>query len=122
MCLLISQALIGAEYPHTQLGKPTKETYDYAAEMLKGRINEIYGKIDVLPDVYMIGDNPQSDIAGANGANWYSILVETGVYDPSHGRPSHPPTHYAKNVEEAVKWALELQLGKEFREGRMRSA
>jgi len=62
------------------------------------------------------------DIAGANGANWNSILVETGVYDPSHGCPSHRPTHYADNVEEAVKWALERHLEKELREGRLRSA
>jgi hypothetical protein len=62
------------------------------------------------------------DIAGANGANWHSVLVETGVYDPSQGRPSHRPTHYADNVEEAVKWALGQQLGKELREGGLRSA
>ena len=61
------------------------------------------------------------DIAGANGADWYSVLVETGVYDPSHGRPSHSPTHYADNVEEAVKWALEQELRREVREEGLRS-
>jgi HAD-hyrolase-like len=56
------------------------------------------------------------DIAGANGANWSSVLVKTGVYDPSQGHPSYPPNHCADDVEEAVKWALEQHL-----EGGLRS-
>ncbi len=59
----------------------------------------------------MIGDNPASDIAGANtyesqcGYQWKSILVETGVYRAGTV-PAHQPTHTAKNVKEAVEWAL----------------
>ena len=30
----------------------------------------------------MIGDNPKSDIDGANRLGWTSILVKTGVFDP----------------------------------------
>ncbi|KAJ7039158.1 HAD-hyrolase-like-domain-containing protein [Mycena alexandri] len=52
----------------------------------------------------MIGDNPESDIAGANAANWQSVLVKTGVF--SGGKPSHEPTHQAEDVEEAVRWAI----------------
>lgn len=61
--------------------------------------------------VYMIGDNPQSDIKGATayqsrfGYRWKSILVETGVY-VSGTVPAHTPTHIAENVKEAVRWAL----------------
>lgn len=29
----------------------------------------------------MVGDNPASDIKGANDNGWESILVRTGVYD-----------------------------------------
>ena len=57
-------------------------------------------------------DNPESDIAGANVAGWQSILVNTGVYDPSRGRPTHLPTHFAEDVEEAVKWAIERELNR----------
>jgi ribonucleotide monophosphatase NagD (HAD superfamily) len=42
----------------------------------------------------MIGDNPESDIAGANTKGWTSILVKTGVYNPQ--APSnipHPTSH-----------------------------
>jgi len=58
----------------------------------------------------MVGDNPESDIAGANAARWKSILVRTGVYDPGQGPPSHHPTHEVEDVEQAVQWAL----GQEF--------
>lgn len=50
------------------------------------------------------------DIAGANAAEWSSILVNTGVYDPAQGLPTHRPTHYAEDVEGAVKWAIEQHL------------
>lgn len=46
------------------------------------------------------------DIAGANAANWLSILVNTGVFDLAQGPPIHLPTHFAQDVEEAVKWAV----------------
>ncbi|KIM45076.1 hypothetical protein M413DRAFT_441735 [Hebeloma cylindrosporum] len=117
----VLKAMTGAEYPHTQFGKPTKETYEYATEMLKGRINEMYGESDVFPHVSALVSGLSLpiftlDIAGANGAHWSSVLVKTGVYDPSQGHPSHPPSHCADDVEEAVKWALEQHL-----EGRLRS-
>jgi len=59
----------------------------------------------------MIGDNPESDIAGANGAGWKSILVHTGVYDPSEGRPTHTPTVEAEDVQKAVWWAFKDATG-----------
>lgn len=59
-------------------------------------------------------DNPESDIAGANAANWSSVLVKTGVYEPESGSPSHEPTHIAEDVEEAVRWAVERELTKKY--------
>lgn len=50
-----------------------------------------------------------ADIAGANAAGWSSILVRTGVYDPSEGPPTHTPTVEAADVEEAVTWAIERE-------------
>ena len=49
------------------------------------------------------------DIAGANGANWNSVLVRTGVYDPEEGPPRHRPTHIAEDVAEAVEWAIKRE-------------
>lgn len=49
-------------------------------------------------------------LTGANAANWPSILVHTGVYDPTLGLPpSSKPTIELQNVEEAVKWAMERE-------------
>lgn len=53
-----------------------------------------------------------ADIAGANATGWSSILVETGVYDPARGPPTHEPTHIAKDVERAVKWAVDREFAK----------
>lgn len=51
------------------------------------------------------------DIAGANAAGWSSVLVKTGVYDPLDGPPSHSPTYITEDAEEAVRWAIQRELG-----------
>lgn len=63
----------------------------------------------------MVGDNPESDIAGANAASWRSFLVETGVYDPSAGLPSHTPSEIVPDVEVAVRRGIEMALEAEGR-------
>ncbi|KAJ3761825.1 HAD-like domain-containing protein [Lentinula raphanica] len=102
--------LTGSEYPYTQFGKPTQSTYDYARRVLHDLLDRSYGPgSGTHPRMYMIGDNPESDIAGANAAGWSSVLVHTGVYDPTTGPPRHVPTHEAEDVEEAVVWAIERE-------------
>ena len=54
----------------------------------------------------------RADIAGANAAGWPSVLVKTGVYDPARGPPTHTPTYIAEDVEEAVRWAIEREMGR----------
>ncbi|KAJ7647569.1 HAD-like domain-containing protein [Roridomyces roridus] len=106
----VFKALTGSEYPHVQFGKPTRATYDYATTVLHRRVQEMTGHPPALSSIYMIGDNPESDIAGANAANWNSVLVKTGVFDG--GVPTHQPTHVAEDVEEAVTWAIGVELDK----------
>jgi len=53
-----------------------------------------------------------TDIAGANAAQWSSILVRTGVFDARQGQPKYQPTYEAEDVEEAVKWAITRELGR----------
>lgn len=101
----VFKALTGAAYPCVQFGKPTEATYTFAAKILSRHAGG-----DSVPEVYMVGDNPESDIAGANAAGWKSILVHTGVYNPQHGPPKHKPTHETEDVEQAVLWALEQEL------------
>ncbi|KAI0047551.1 HAD hydrolase [Auriscalpium vulgare] len=103
-------ALTGKPYPHVQYGKPTTATYDFARGVLQQRIGEAYGEPAARQaNFYMVGDNPESDIAGANAAGWSSVLVHTGVYDPASGPPAHAPTHEAPDVEAAVRWAVERE-------------
>ncbi|QRV79388.1 haloacid dehalogenase-like hydrolase domain protein [Ceratobasidium sp. AG-Ba] len=110
----IFEAQFGKKYPFIQYGKPHKSTYDFAKSVLREQLAEIEGtspgSVD-MPKIYMVGDNPESDIAGANGAGWESVLVHTGVYNPHLGiPPTHTPTHQAGNVAEAVEWALHREL------------
>ncbi|KAK0665329.1 HAD-like domain-containing protein [Cercophora samala] len=114
------------ELVRTSFGKPHRETYEYAEEMLVRHRGEWlkmkgYGEEDIrggLKRVYMVGDNPESDIAGANdydgkgryGTEWVSLLVETGVFDAARMNFKDGDVRRAdvveKDVADAVKWAL----------------
>ncbi|CAK7233305.1 hypothetical protein SCUCBS95973_008550 [Sporothrix curviconia] len=114
----------------TLLGKPHAATYRFAERTLlryRASLLEAHGskassatKEAPLQTVYMIGDNPESDIAGANqfssahGTDWCSVLVETGVYDPVRdGKNSdylrHRPRAIVGDVGAAVRWALQRE-------------
>ena len=56
----------------------------------------------------MIGDNPKSDIEGANKRdNWISILVKTGVYKP--GESTNNAKHVVEDMKEAYNLILKLE-------------
>jgi HAD superfamily hydrolase (TIGR01450 family) len=59
-------------------GKPFKIQYDFARNLLANEAN-LLGKAPIS-HYYGVGDNPKSDIRGANAAgdNWTSVLVRTG--------------------------------------------
>ncbi|KAJ5095657.1 hypothetical protein NUU61_005013 [Penicillium alfredii] len=103
----------GIELKKTVIGKPYQGTYEFAERQLLRNRATTFGDATDLPPlqrVYMVGDNPESDIRGANsyrsevGSNWHSILVRTGVY--SGGEPAWMPQTVADNVQKAVEWAL----------------
>ena len=70
----------------------------------------------------MVGDNPESDIRGANGyvspfgSEWRSMLVGTGVYNGGEVKQGAEPDVKVKDVGEAVRYALEESAwdGKSF--------
>lgn len=114
----------------TLLGKPHAATYRFAERTLvryRTSLLEAHGgstgtseKEAPLKTVYMVGDNPESDIAGANqfssahGTDWCSVLVETGVYDPARAGSSpdylrHRPRAITGDVGAAVRWALQRE-------------
>ncbi len=105
----------GAKLTSTTIGKPTQATYEYAETLLRGRRKRLWGQVglnDPLREVFMVGDNPESDIRGANeyrsphGSVWTSILVKTGVWREGK-EPSYKPDIIRENVLEAVEWAVE---------------
>lgn len=101
----------GAALQFRALGKPSAPTYEYAHERLLGAAGA--GR-RALRRVYMIGDNPESDIRGANefrpgdGAEWVPVLVRTGVWRPTAAErePRHLPAAIVDDVVDAVAWAL----------------
>jgi ribonucleotide monophosphatase NagD (HAD superfamily) len=65
---------------YTQYGKPEELTFDYAEKLLLQKAIE--QGVDISR-FYMIGDNPEGDIEGANRKGWESILVRTGIFESS---------------------------------------
>ena len=75
------------EVEYTQYGKPYKNTLDFVEYRLKEIAENLNAEIT---RVYMIGDNPNSDIKGANSQGWISILVKTGVYQGQENDKENP--------------------------------
>lgn len=93
-------------------GKPYERTYLFAERTLLGHHKNVNGPdAPRITTVYMVGDNPVSDIQGANnfispaGIKWKSILVCTGVYKEG-SEPEHIPTRIVKDIKAAVEWGI----------------
>ncbi|TVY65519.1 putative CDP-alcohol phosphatidyltransferase class-I family protein [Lachnellula suecica] len=105
----------GAMLERTVIGKPHAATYKYAERVLNEHRTQMLGegrrKVSKLERVFMVGDNPESDIRGANeynsthGTEWTSVLVKTGVFQEGT-KPAYKPKVIVNDVLEAVKWAL----------------
>lgn len=99
------------------IGKPHAKTYEYAEDVLVrwtgGGGGDGNAGHTTLERVYMVGDNPASDIAGANGfrsrrgVEWISCLVRSGVF--RDGDEDGGAKMVAGNVKEAVEWALKRE-------------
>jgi HAD superfamily hydrolase (TIGR01456 family) len=111
----------GASLVKTIIGKPHAATYRYAENVLQKHRNELLGGtgrakrvVSKLDRVFMVGDNPESDIRGANeyqssdGTEWTSVLVNTGVFKKGT-KPAYKPDVIVDDVFDAVKWALKQE-------------
>ncbi|KAI9760324.1 MAG: hypothetical protein M4579_001728 [Chaenotheca gracillima] len=102
----------GVELKKTIIGKPYQGTYEFAEHMLNSHRTAIFpgGDAGKLSEVFMVGDNPHSDIQGANdykspwGSSWTSMLVRTGIY--TGGKPSVQPKLIVDDVWDAVRAGL----------------
>ncbi|KAL7266707.1 hypothetical protein RUND412_010738 [Rhizina undulata] len=110
------KAITGVELERTIYGKPELATYKFADDVLSSWMEEIHSD-NVLPEnVYMIGDNPQSDIIGGNLYGWNTCLVKTGVHQGDENDPENPASFGVfENVLHAVIAAMRKELGQDFK-------
>lgn len=99
-------------------GKPFPVQYRFAEQLLlqntinkprKENKNEKRSASDFMPLIYYgIGDNPKSDIRGANNAgdHWKSILVRTGVFRGKDNDAEDPADIVLNDVLEAARYIL----------------
>ena len=106
----------GVRLHKTLFGKPTQGTFEFAENRLRQHRNFLQDSEDDpgnLNSVYMVGDNPESDIRGANdyksptGSRWDSILVRSGVY--RGGKPAYEPKVIVQDVWDAVRYGLQKE-------------
>ena len=108
------KAVYGYELEIEMIGKPYSFIFDFVENQLKEKALE--SKIEIS-QFYMIGDNPQTDIAGANNKGWTSILVKTGIFDPeaptsTDGNDStHQADYVVKDFNEAINLVYSLESG-----------
>ena len=110
-----------AELKVTMGGKPSTQTFEFAEEQLLGHRQQLLGAAkhklgsdERMDTVYMVGDNPASDIVGANrfrsprSTKWNSILVRSGVFaGESPPGEDFRPKAIVDDVFDAVNWGLE---------------
>ncbi|KRX00687.1 HAD-like domain [Pseudocohnilembus persalinus] len=86
-------------------GKPSVKLYEYLEQTL---LQYPENQSIKFGNRYMIGDNPESDIQGANKLqDWTTILVRTGVFQ-SHYEGQNDKNYPAKYVVDNFKQAVEL--------------
>ncbi|KAJ5670643.1 haloacid dehalogenase-like hydrolase [Penicillium maclennaniae] len=110
------KAVSGKELERTLYGKPERATYIYADEVLAAWMEELYGEKKLPKNIYMVGDNPASDIIGGNMYGWNTCLVRTGVFQGGENDEQNPANFGVfPHVLDAVKAALAKELGPDFK-------
>lgn len=110
------KALVGVDLERVVYGKPELATYKYADEVLTSWMDELHGEERLPENIYMVGDNPASDIIGGNMYGWNTCLVRTGVFQGGDNDENNPANFGVfPNVLEAVQAALRKELGDDFK-------
>lgn len=96
-------------------GKPQVSTFEFASRLMGQWRKSTHGLVAPPKTVYFVGDTPESDIRGTNAVNekaendWYSILVETGVYQAGT-EPAYKPRVTVPNVLDAVNHGIRREM------------
>lgn len=109
------KAVAGKELQTIAFGKPQIGTFQFATRLLQEWRKNTHGIDLPLSTVYFVGDTPESDIRGTNefneytnDADWYSILVRTGVYQQGT-IPRFQPKITVDTVLDAVKHGMKRE-------------
>ncbi|KAH9844852.1 putative CDP-alcohol phosphatidyltransferase [Teratosphaeria destructans] len=109
------KALTGEDLERVVYGKPELATYKYADEVIASWMEIIHNEEKLPSHIYMVGDNPASDIVGGNMYGWNTCLVRTGVFQGGDNDENNPANFGVfKNVLEAVKTAIKKEIGEDF--------
>ncbi|KAK8061862.1 hypothetical protein PG994_008228 [Apiospora phragmitis] len=110
------KAVTGADLERVVYGKPELATYKYADEVITSWMEQLHGEEKLPENIYMVGDNPASDIIGGNMYGWNTCLVRTGVFQGGDNDENNPANFGVfANVLEAVQTALRKELGDDFK-------
>jgi HAD superfamily hydrolase (TIGR01456 family) len=104
LCHLFEK-MTGRKLILTEFGKPYKSTYDYAKNYLNRFGDQTDQNITKYKTIYAIGDNPESDIRGANesGDEFFSILVRTGIFKGENSK-EYPAKYVCDSIAEAFQF------------------
>eukprot|EP00250_Pteridium_aquilinum_P008761 c18191_g1_i2 orf=418-942(-) len=101
---------------YTSFGKPKVPVFRGAeasllriAEMMDAKLTQDFRvKLVDFERLYIIGDNPSTDILGAKqaGRPWFSILTRTGCFKGKDNHELYPADLVVDNVQEAVQFIL----------------
>eukprot|EP00033_Pygsuia_biforma_P004062 GCRY01004450.1.p1 GENE.GCRY01004450.1~~GCRY01004450.1.p1 ORF type:complete len:339 (-),score=46.50 GCRY01004450.1:98-1114(-) len=104
----------GVELRSVQMGKPTEMTYRYCEQSLTAQAAEKNFEVE---RIIAVGDNPKSDIKGANAMKsrdtryqWTSVLVKTGIFKGPNNDPVTPADHVMENLLEVVQSFTDLEV------------
>ncbi|KAH9871653.1 hypothetical protein J1614_005908 [Plenodomus biglobosus] len=110
------KSLTGVELERVVYGKPELATYKYADEVIASWMETIHNDEKLPSHIYMIGDNPASDIIGGNMYGWNTCLVRTGVFQGGDNDEENPASFGVfANVFDAVTTAMKKELGPDFK-------
>lgn len=84
------KSLTGVDLDRVVYGKPEMATYKYADEIIASWMEQLHGEERIPDNIYMVGDNPASDIIGGNMYGWNTCLVRTGVFQGGENDEANP--------------------------------
>ncbi|ETL27367.1 TIGR01456 family HAD hydrolase [Phytophthora nicotianae] len=92
----------GHKLEKTLFGKPQRTSFEFAETLIDAQHEDV-------ERIYMVGDNPKTDIRGANeaGGRWKSVLTLTGMHVGPENHEEHPAYEVVDDVAQALAFIKE---------------